>query len=167
VVTRLAVLDGIPIRERLARVDARFAQAWWHWFFFGAPDKPELAVGADPDRWYAGSPEHMGEEAFAEYRAAIHDADTRLAMIEDYRAGLGVDRDDELADRAAGRVVECPTLVLWSSRDDMEELVGDPLPIWRRWAPDVRGHAIDSGHHMAEENPTDLAAALGEFLTGA
>ena len=163
-VARLAVLDGIPISEALARADERFARSWWHWFFFGAPDKPERAVGADPDAWYGGSAEHMGEEAFAEYRAAIHDADTRLAMIEDYRAGLGVDREHELADRAPGRTVECPTLFLWSTRDDMVDLYGDPLAIWRAWAPDLRGRAIESGHHMAEENPRDLADALGEFF---
>ncbi|WP_353950242.1 alpha/beta hydrolase [Knoellia sp. S7-12] len=159
-VERLAVLDGIPISEALERADARFAQKWAHWFFFGLADKPELAVGADPDRWYGGSAEHMGPDAFAEYRAAIHDADTRQAMIEDYRAGLGPDREDELADRAAGRVLEQPTLFAWSSRDDMVDFYGDPLAIWRLWAPDVVGVEIDSGHHMAEENPAALASAL-------
>lgn len=29
-VSRPAVLDGIPIIERLEQCDARFAQAWWH-----------------------------------------------------------------------------------------------------------------------------------------
>src|ERR1700710_26960 len=29
-VTHLAVLDGVPIGEALARADARFATAWWH-----------------------------------------------------------------------------------------------------------------------------------------
>jgi haloacetate dehalogenase len=46
----------------------------------------------------------------------------------------------------------------------MEELYGDPLAIWADWAPDLRGHAIESGHHMAEENPRDLAAALVDFF---
>ena len=39
-VTHLAVLDCIPIVEHLERCDARFAAAWWHWFFFAQPDKP-------------------------------------------------------------------------------------------------------------------------------
>jgi haloacetate dehalogenase len=163
-VARLAVLDGIPISEALARADARFAQQWFHWFFFAVPDKPERAILADPDAWYGGSPDHMGEPAYAEYRQAIRDPDTVRAMLEDYRAGLGVDRVHEEADRAAGTTIGCPTLVLWSSRDDMEELYGDPLAIWGAWAPDLRGHAIESGHHMAEENPRDLAAALADFF---
>jgi len=69
------------------------------------------------------------------------------------------------ADRAAGRRITCPTLVLWSARDDLEELHGDPLPIWARWTADLRGGGrIDSGHHMAEEAPEELAAALVPFL---
>jgi haloacetate dehalogenase len=57
-----------------------------------------------------------------------------------------------------------PLLVLWSKRDDLEDLYGDPLAIWRAWADDVRGHHIDSGHHMAEEAPEALAASLGDFF---
>ncbi len=60
--------------------------------------------------------------------------------------------------------MSCPTLVLWSTRDDLEDLYGDPLQIWRSWADQVEGHGIDSGHHVAEENPVDLSAALIEFL---
>jgi len=36
-------------------------------------------------------------------------------MLEDYRAGLTVDRQHEEADRAAGNRVRSPLLVLWSS----------------------------------------------------
>ena len=54
--------------------------------------------------------------------------------------------------------------VLWSARDDMEELYGDPIPIWSAWCDDVRAGTIDSGHHMAEEAPEELAAALLAFL---
>jgi haloacetate dehalogenase len=38
-VTQLAVLDAVPIGEALARCDATFAGAWWHWFFFGQTEK--------------------------------------------------------------------------------------------------------------------------------
>jgi haloacetate dehalogenase len=164
-VERLALLDGIPISEHLARCNEQIAREWWHWFFFAQPDKPERAINADPDAWYGRArPENMGAENYAEFRAAIHDPATVRAMLEDYRAGLGVDREHEEADRKAGRTVGCPTLYLWSTRDDMEDLYGDPLAIWRPWADDIRGEPIDSGHHMAEENPADLAAALHRFI---
>ena len=165
-VSRLVVMDGVPISEALARCDATFARDWYHWFFFAQPDKPERAIMADPDAWYsAAHPDAMGSENYQEFRRAIHDPRTVRAMLEDYRAGLGVDREHEESDRRAGRTVGCPTLFLWSAHDDTEDLYGDPLAIWQPWADDLRGFSIDSGHHMAEENPAALTAALHEFLS--
>ncbi|MGY1773111.1 alpha/beta fold hydrolase [Blastococcus sp. SYSU D00813] len=168
-VSHLAVVDCIPIVEHLDRADARFATAWWHWFFLAQPEKPERAIGADPVAWYGldvpGAAEAMGEENHADVVAAVRDPDTVRAMLEDYRAGLTVDRAHEEADRAAGRRVRCPTLVLWSARDDLEELHGDPRAIWAHWTDDLRGGGpVDSGHHVAEEAPDALVAALVPFL---
>ncbi|GAA4097187.1 alpha/beta hydrolase [Actinomadura miaoliensis] len=166
-VSALVVMDAVPIGEALARCDARFAASWWHWFFFGQTAKPaEQVINADPDAWYTATDAHMEPEAWADYKAAIHDPETVHAMMEDYRAGLGIDRAHDDADRAAGRRVTAPTLVVWAAKDDMEELYGDPLAIWRDWATDVRGTVIDCGHHIAEEAPHDLAAALTAFLDG-
>lgn len=165
-VARLAVLDSVPISEALNRCGARFATAWWHWFFFAQPDVPERVILADPDAWFRGSAEVMGEDAFAEFRRAIHDPATVRAILEDYRAGLGVDRQHEDADRAAGNRLRCPLLVLWSSHDDMEYLYGDPLQVWKAWATDLTGGPITSGHHMAEEAPEQLAASLQDFFGG-
>lgn len=168
-VTRLAVLDCVPVGEALARADAHFAQAWWHWFFFAQPELPEPAILADPDAWYRTGgqlEEAMGAENYADFRSAIHDPSVVRAMLEDYRAGLAVDRAHDDADRAAGKRLACPTLVAWSTRDDMKQLYGNPLDVWRRWATDLRGAPIPSGHHVAEENPTDLVAALLDHLSG-
>jgi haloacetate dehalogenase len=165
-VERLVLLDGIPISEHLDRADAKFATAWWHWFFFAQPETPERVINADPDAWYRGDPAAMGRENYDEWRAATRDPVVVRAMLEDYRAGLTVDRADEEADRAAGRMITAPLLLLWSLRDDLEELYGDPVAIWQAWANDVRGHGIDSGHHMAEEAPDELVASLVPFLGG-
>jgi haloacetate dehalogenase len=163
--TRLAVLDGVPILEVLERCTARFAQAWWHWFFFGQPEKPERAILADPDAGYGGSPDRMGGENYADYRAAIHDPATVHGMIEEYRAGLGIDRAHDEEDRRQGRTLQCPVLCLWSLQDDLEGLYSDVLGVWRPWwAPDLRGHGINSGHHIAEEAPQELADSLLPFL---
>ena len=64
-----------------------------------------------------------------------------------------------------GRTVSCPTSVLWASRDDLDFLYGDPLDVWRRWAVDLRGRPIDSGHHMAEEVPDELAREIATFVS--
>jgi haloacetate dehalogenase len=160
----LAALDCIPISEHLRRADAAFATAWWHWFFLAQPEIPERVINADPDSWYQGDRDVMGGENYDEWRSAMRNPTVVRAMLEDYRAGLSIDCDDEEADRIAGRRLECRVLVLWSQQDDLERLQGDPRPIGRNWADDVGGHGIDSGHHMAEEAPVALAAALTSFF---
>lgn len=55
-VRRTALLDCLPISKDLDRADARFATAWWHWFFFAQPVIPEKVILADPDAWYHGDP---------------------------------------------------------------------------------------------------------------
>ena len=164
-VQKLVIMDAVPIGAALARVDAHFAASWWHWFFLGQTDKPaERVISADPEAWYSGDPETMGQENYEDYRRAIHSPETVHAMCEDYRAGLSVDRAVDDADQDAGYRVTCPTLLLWSRRDDLEDLYGDPLTIWHEWADNISGHSIDSGHHMAEENPGQLVTALRQFF---
>ncbi|GAA5070874.1 alpha/beta fold hydrolase [Nocardia iowensis] len=163
-VSRVALLDCLPISEHLSRITAEFATRWWHWFFFAQPGIPERVINADPDSWYQGDPRAMGQENYDEWRAAMRNPEVVRAMLEDYRAGVTVDAEHERADRAAGNRLTCPTLILWSLRDDLEDLYGDPVRIWRDWADDVRGHGIDSGHHMAEEAPEALADSLHEFF---
>jgi len=164
-VSRLALLDCIPISEHLSRITPEFAAKWWHWFFFAQPEMPERVINADPDGWYHGDPAVMGQENYDEWREATRNPDVVRAMLEDYRAGLTIDRQHEEEDRASGNRLRQPLLVLWSTKDDLEDLYGDPRAIWRNWAGDVSGHGIDSGHHMAEEAPEELAASLGDFFS--
>lgn len=56
-------------------------------------------------------------------------------------------------------------MVLWSLRDDLEQLYGDVLEVWRPWtAARLQGKGLDCGHHMAEEAPDALAAEILRFL---
>ncbi|WP_309103161.1 alpha/beta hydrolase [Microbacterium sp.] len=166
VVQRLALMDCVPISEHLRDITPEFATAWWHWFFFAQPEIPERVINADPVAWYRpkADPATMGHENHAELMNAVHNPSVVRAMLEDYRAGLTIDRADEEADMAAGRRLGMRTLILWSSRDDLEQLHGDPLAIWRRWTENVSGFRIESRHHMAEEAPEEVAAALSAFF---
>lgn len=163
-VSRLAVLDSVPVVEALERADARFAELWWHWFFF-ASSQAERVIAADPLAWYRPDAARMGAENHADLVAALQDPRTVPAMLADYCAGLHVDRAHDEQDRAAGRRIACPTLVAWSRGDDMEKLYGDPAAVWESWCEHPVGRAvIESGHHMTEDNPDDLARVLTEFL---
>ena len=163
-VSRVAFMDGVPISEHLSRITAKFATQYWHWFFFAQPGIPERVINRDPDSWYHGDPQKMGQENYDEWRKATRNPAVVRAMLEDYRAGLTIDRHHEETDRAAGVRLQCPVLILWSLRDDLEDLYGDPVRIWADWAGDVRGHGIDSGHHMAEEAPAAVASSLVDFF---
>jgi haloacetate dehalogenase len=165
-VDRIVILGDVPIGEALARCDARFATAWFHWFFMGQPAPlAERLIEADPAAWYKLDAAAMGEENYADAARAVSNPAVQHAMCEDYRAGLGVDRAADDADRAAGRQIESPLLVMWGSKDDVSELYDDDvLAVWRPWAPDVTGFALDTGHHMTEERPQELAGALITFL---
>jgi haloacetate dehalogenase len=88
-------------------------------------------------------------------------------MLEDYRAGLTVDRAAEEADRAAGRRVACPTLVLRSAPALLQGPAASLREAGGRRVLLLRGGGrIDSGHHMAEEAPEELVAALVPFVAG-
>jgi len=164
VVSHLAILEAVPIIEALERCDERFAQAWWHWFFFAQLEKPERAILADPERWYRNSMAEMGEENYQDYLQAIHDPAVIHGMMEDYRAGLTIDRQHDAADRVAGRKIQCPLLCVWAEKDDLAALYGDVLAVWRNWARHVEGQGMACGHHMAEEAPEELTTILLEFL---
>jgi haloacetate dehalogenase len=161
-----AIGRAVPILEALERIDLRFAREWWHWFFLGQTSKPaeEVIAAIGPDAWYrTNGPEVMGREAHADVWAALRDPAVVHGMCEDYRAGLTIDADHDRADRAAGRRVRCPVQSLWAQRDDPELFGTEPPDLWRNWADDLRGAAIDSGHHVAEEAPHETAYALAAF----
>jgi haloacetate dehalogenase len=120
---------------------------------------------ADLDAWYGISGEQMDPEAYADVYRAIHDPETVHTMIEDYRAGLGIDRAHDEADRAAGRTIVWPTLFVWARQDDLDYLYGNPIDVWRPWAPDLTGESLDCGHHLSEERPEEPAALLQQFFT--
>jgi haloacetate dehalogenase len=55
-------------------------------------------------------------------------------------------------------------LVLWGTRGALPRLYGDVRDLWRPWAPDLRGAALDASHFLVEDRPEDTATALLTFL---
>jgi len=164
-VTRLAVLDIVPTGEVLMRADRAFGLGYWHWFFLAQPaPTPERMIGADPDAYYRHfDADFFAREAVAAYRRAADDPDTIRAMCEDYRAGAGLDVEHDLADKNHRRRIACPLLALWGGRWYLEDWY-DVLAIWREWADDVSGRAVDAGHYLAEERPDDVLDELRAFF---
>jgi haloacetate dehalogenase len=177
-VARLAVLDVVPTEAVWARADARFALGFWPWSFLAQPAPlPErlLAAGADAvvddalGGW--GSPAAAFDpEVRASYAGALRDPAHAHAICEEYRAAATLDREHDRADRAAGRRILCPLLALWSARGALDTWYAEesgPLALWRQWADDVQGHALEAGHFFPEEVPAPTADALRRFFSAA
>jgi pimeloyl-ACP methyl ester carboxylesterase len=157
-VDRLAVLDSVPVVEALERADARFAELWWHWFFFSS-DQAERVITADPVAWYRPDRDRMGDESYADMVSAVSDPATVRAMLEDYRAGLHVDRGHDEADRErpshpvshVGRLVQVrrPGNPLWRPRGGLGPVVRATGTPCRHglWPPHGRRGARAAGRH--------------------
>jgi haloacetate dehalogenase len=171
---RLAVLDIIPTHAMWQRMDADMAMRVWHWPFLAqAHPLPEMLIGKAPVEYLdwkmaswtkAKDLSAFDPRALAHYRAFFQVPDRIHATCEDYRAGRTTDLQLDEADHAAGRRIAVPLLALWGSAGIPS--ASGPLAIWRDWAADPAGQAIDSGHFPCEENPQSTAAALLGFFAG-
>ena len=174
-VERLAVLDIVPTADTWERADKTLATAFWPWSLLAQPEPlPERLISAAPDAvvdhalggW--GSPANaFGAEVRAAYIDALRDRARVHAICEEYRAAATLDHEHDLTDRRAGRRIACPVLVLWSGRGPLGTWyaeVGGPLALWRAWANDVRGGALDAGHFFPEEIPERTADELSGFF---
>ena len=168
-IERAAVLDIVPTRHLFQTMNADVARAYYHWLFLAQPfDLPERLIGADPDYYLdrkmgglAGGLDIFDARAMAEYKRCFRDPATIHASCEDYRAAATIDLAHDEAD--LDRKIACPLLVLWGLTAWMERLYDVP-DTWRERALDMRGHGIEAGHYLAEENPQDTAVALIEFF---
>jgi haloacetate dehalogenase len=167
-VKRLAVIDIVPTGEAIARAGREFALGYYHWFFLAQPAPlPERLIAADPDAYYTHfDPPFFDPEAVAAYRRNGEDPAAIHAMCEDYRAAMTLDYTHDLVDRNMQRKIACPVLALWGARWHLEDWY-DVLAIWRDWAGDVTGGAIDAGHYVAEERPEETLAELRAFFAAA
>lgn len=175
-VEKLALLDIVPTAAMWQGMDARSAIKAYHWLFLAQPAPlPETLIGQAAlfflertlASWSAAKNlDCFDPRALAHYRAAFNETSHIHAFCEDYRAGATFDRDYDEADQKTGRKVEMPLCVLWGTQGIPGRPTGSatPLEIWRQWAADVRGQAIESGHFLPEENPQATLTALLAFL---
>ncbi|GAA1700123.1 alpha/beta hydrolase [Fodinicola feengrottensis] len=169
-VERLAMLDIVPTRHVYGHTDKRLATVYYHWFFLIQPDElPERLIGNDPIYYlhsalgsFGSGLDSYAPAALAEYERCFADPQTRHAMCEDYRAAATVDLEHDKAD--TGRRVQQPTLVLWGAKGAVGALY-EPLTVWRDYATNVRGHSIDAGHFLVEQQPDEVLTEIRAFLT--
>ena len=167
-VSRLCVLDVVPTHTVFARTDRHLAAAYWHWFFFQAPDLPELMLSAAPEpflrflfRALTYRADAIDEAMFQEYLRSFTLPGAIRSGLEDYRAAATRDFEDDERDLA--KRVRCPVLAIWGEFGKMHTIF-DVIATWKEKADRVEGHPLPCGHFIPEEAPEELLADLRRFL---
>jgi haloacetate dehalogenase len=167
-VKKLALLDIAPLEEALG--DGNLARVGRAKFMSFEAPRPENLIAQDAktflfDALKSGTKSGKLDpfaDALEAYAQAFDEPLRIHAFCEDFRAGEGPDKEALLSDRAGGKRLIVPTLVLWSAIHFPES--PSLLDVWRDWANDVSGEPVDSGHYLAEEAPEATLAALTAFL---
>ncbi|MEJ1157735.1 alpha/beta fold hydrolase [Prosthecomicrobium sp. N25] len=176
-VSGLALLDIVPTPVMWERMDATFSRKVYHWSFLAQPAPvPETMIAKAPiEHLFQTLASWTVEKdlsafdpgALAHYRAAFRDPARIAAACEDYRAGATIDVEHDEADRAAGRKIVVPTLIVWGSAGlpaDAKAKESGPLAVWRDWCVEVDGGPVEAGHFLAEENPEATLRLLLPYL---
>ncbi len=171
-IEKIAVLDIVPTGVMWSGMDAKRAMQVYHWLFLAQPSPlPESLIGSNAQvyidhtlaSWTATKSLDSFEDALPAYRAACADPLRLHAMCEDYRAGATFDRQADDADLPRAARSRRRMLALWGAVG-IPAAGASPLDVWKRWASDVRGHAIQGGHFLPEEAPEATLQALQRFL---
>jgi haloacetate dehalogenase len=176
-VRRLGIIEVVPTGDFWASWTADLALSAYHWTFLAQPAPlPERMISADAVGyidWTLASWTHSGdltpfsEAALASYRAQAAEPARVAAMCNDYRAGAGIDRNLDEADRLVGRRIAAPLHFIWAE-SGFPAKTGDPLACWEGWAETVSGTQIAGvGHFAMDEAPDAVTKAfLGHFSEG-
>jgi len=170
-VQQLMLLDIAPTLAMYEQTDRVFATAYFHWFFLIQPAPfPESLIESNTEAYVARTMggRHAGLEAFdpealAEYQRCLALPGAVHGLCEDYRASATIDLEHDRADRAAGRLIDCPLRVLWG-RQGVIERCFDALAEWRRVARTVDGEPLDCGHYLPEEAPEAVRRHILDFM---
>lgn len=167
-VNKLVVLDIVPTHTIFTRTGRELAAAYWHWFYFQAPDLPEIMIrnSAEPFlqtmfRSLSWRPNAIDDKLFAEYLRAFMLPGTIRCGLEDYRAAATVDFEDDEQD--LGTKLSCPVFTIWGQFGKMDSLF-DVVDTWKEKAGNVTGKSLPCGHFIPEEAPEELLSEVVPFF---
>ncbi|MBY6203005.1 alpha/beta hydrolase [Maritalea mobilis] len=176
-IARIGIIEIVPTGDFWAAWNAELAMKAYHWTFLAQPSPlPERMILSDGPGYIdwtlaswtvACDLAPFAPDALDSYRAQGGDPVRVAAMCNDYRAGATIDRAIDDEDRAAGRQIAAPLHFVWSDHG-FPSRTGNPLDLWRSWAPHVTGSEIaDCGHFAMEEAPDAVLSAVLPHFTAA
>ena len=168
-IQKLIVLDIVPTLHVFENTEQTLARRYYHWFFLIQPyPHPETLINNSVEFYLKsklamwGSREgFISEEALSEYLRCFSNKDTIHASCEDYRAGASIDLVEHKRDYE--KKIKCPLLVLWGKKGTVEELY-NPIEVWKNWANNVSGEALECGHFLPEEKPKETYQYIIDFF---
>jgi haloacetate dehalogenase len=169
-VTKFIPLDIVPTHEVLTNVTMGWGLESYHWFFMAQKEPfPERLICGDLDYYinYKLNKKGVGlkifaPEALAEY-ARCTTPEQIHAICEDYRATVSIDLEMDTADLASNKKIACPVMVLWGSNSHCGRHF-TPIAAWAKWADDLEGTDIPTGHYPQEERPDLIYKAIRSFI---
>ena len=163
-----ALLNVVPTIDQFERMGSGPSLGYWTWYLLAQPAPfPERVLLADPravlDHVFAtwtSEPDAIGPAQREAYLRALTSS-TAAAMCADFRASFHLDREHEAEDRAAGRRIACPVLLV-TGREESQ--LADAPEVWRAWADDLTAAQVPGGHFNPEEAPGEVSDLLARFL---
>lgn len=166
---RMALINIAPLDDDFG--DADLQRVGRARFLAAEAPRPEELIGLDPigflddalkNATKSKSLETFGS-ALAAYRQAFNDPARIHAFCEDFRAGATIDRERLAADKAEGKKLALPTLIV--AGDATFPANGPSLvAAWHEWGDDIAEARVESGLYPMEEAPMETLAALENFL---
>ncbi|MDO9384624.1 MAG: alpha/beta hydrolase [Hyphomicrobiaceae bacterium] len=171
-VLSLTLMDIVPTDVMFLQTTRHIAHAYWHWYFLAQPAPfPERLIAADPDffyetcliGWGAARLADFDPEQLGEYRRTWRDPAAIHGSCSDYRAAATIDLEHDTAD--AGRIVDCPALLIYGAEGVMARLFDIPAQ-WQPRCINLRAQSVPGGHFFVDQYPAETAANLETFLLG-
>ncbi len=167
-ITHAALLNVLPTIDQFERMGTGPSLGYWPWFLLAQP-------APFPERMIGGNPEGLLEHCFSSWSSdsnAISPASreaylramtpaTIASMCADYRASFHLDRQHEADDRAIGRRIAAPVLLI-TGEDETQ--LHDAPEVWRAWTVELSAAQVPGGHFIPEEAPEQVMEILTAFL---
>ena len=169
-VLRAAYIDVLPNYHIWTHTSKSWAMQSWHWAFMAQPfPLPDgLIASVAPEFWMTQKLTRSGvgidwlpKEVFDEY-VRCFTWKTVYGSCSDYRACATSGFEMDKADR--DRKVEHPVLILWGGKSHTGNVFEDLMPIWKNYATDVTGEALESGHYIPHQAPEPMLRWFKTFF---
>lgn len=178
----VAMLDIVPTTiQWQAFASPRASVAYYHWPFLATPNAAKVIAAYGGDKWTRDAFTRLqskdpkvqaianANDALQVYESQFSRQETIEGSCADYAAASDQEPKDQDQDQAAGRKIDMPALVFWSTAG-LGSVHGDVGGIWKDWMKDPsKLHPVPCeggvGHYLPEECPDLISSSLSTFVS--